>query len=246
MIVVLTMGRSGSSLMMQTLKLLGADVFGYTFRKNPTDAHFALNPKGYFEDGRLYARGLKSEAFRRLQAQGNPKIAFKTDVLNFVESDAIELWQGAIHQITCVLVSIRIPCEQARSEFLGTDVHPMPDGSMPSAKLAEFQFSTEFLQNYRQNFQTLERHIEGPLSCYGDRLHAIDYAQARIDPDRYVRRVATCAKLTPTDTEIEQAIDNIEEGLYRNKADDLSETQGHWAQRLGAQKVYEELRMRFP
>ncbi|MEP5153098.1 hypothetical protein, partial [Planktotalea sp.] len=66
MIVVLTLGRSGSSLMMQTLKILGADVFGFAFGKNPTKRHVEANPKGYFEDGQLFAKGLNSHAFKKL------------------------------------------------------------------------------------------------------------------------------------------------------------------------------------
>jgi len=245
MIVVLTMGRSGSSLMMQTLKLLGADVFGVLFRDNPTEAHIALNPKGYFEDGRLYSRGLKSRAFRKLKEQGTSRTAFKMDVLNFVEEDTIELWQNALEQITCVLVSFRTPCEQAKSEFLGTHLHPNADGTPPDPKLAEFQLTTEFLKNYRQNFQTLQDHLDGPLSDYSDRTYAVDYAEARNDPAGYVRRVSKCAQLTPTDAHVKQAIANIEAGLYRNKADDLVEKQGEWAKRLGAQAVYEQLKTRF-
>ena len=243
MIVVLTLGRSGSSLVMQTLKHLGADVFGATFNADPSQSHIALNPKGYFEDGVLYAKGLRSKAFEHLKKRDDPSVAFKTDLRNFVDQSATELWQNARADISCVLVSIRIPCEQARSETMDLAGSEGEYGSPRRARIEELSLSGSFLKTYRQSFEALQTLLEGDLDAYRDCTFAVDYAQARTDPNAYVKRIADCAGLDANPQACARAAANIETALYRNKETDLRETQGIWARQTGAQSAYEKIKV---
>ncbi len=225
--------------MMQTLEILGADPFGRRFDRDPSQQHIDANPKGFFEFGPLYAKGLRSPEFKYLKTHGHSKSAFKTDLRNFVDGDAGALWQEVSAQITCVFVSIRIPCEQTVSEVANFSEASQSD---PAKRLEELQMSGLFLQTYQQSFDALESRLAGDLSNYRSRVHAVDYAQARTQPKAYVARIAQCAKLAPTEDMFKRAAANIEAGLYRNKQEDLRESQGKWAKQTGAQASYERIK----
>lgn len=241
MIVVLTLGRSGSSLIMQTLKHLGADVFGFAFGRDPSAAHIALNPKGYFEDGPLYEKGLRSFAFSKLSERAHRTLAFKSDLRNFSDPSASAAWLDASDRISAVLISIRTPEEQARSEILGM-ASDETGARERDLRVAEFQRATFFLRSYRTCLADLQRQLEGPLAGYRMRCRAIDYKQARLDPEGYVARIAMSAGLDATGRQRRAARDNIELGLYRHRAEALQADYGVWAQDLGALKAYDDIK----
>ncbi|MEP5154565.1 hypothetical protein, partial [Planktotalea sp.] len=172
----------------------------------------------------------------------NNNLAFKSDLRNFLKDDIVETWQDAQNKISNVIVSIRIPCEQTRSEFQNFAETAQDKDFERNARLEELRMSGEFLQTYQQSFQALEELLNGPLAVYRDRTFAVDYALARNNPEAYVRRVAQCANLELTEETLAPAMANIEASLYRNKSYDLSETQGQWARQTGAQAAYERIK----
>lgn len=245
MIVVLTLGRSGSSLIMQTLKTLGADVVGLVFSRTASTSHIAMNPGGYYEDGPLYSLGLKSRSFQILRDKAGPTTAFKAGLHTFLDDSATALWQEVAPQVTCVLLSIRTPCEQAKSETKGMKIIPEDGHSLPRKDIADFQLSTQFLKTYQQSFDSLQDLLSGSLADYHAKTHAIDYAQTRADALGYVRHIGQCAGLNPKQDQIAKATANIQNALYRHRAEDLRGTHGAWARALGAQASFERIKSLF-
>jgi hypothetical protein len=239
MIIVLTLGRSGSSMLMQILQELGITVVGQKFdvKDDPRSQqiHERLNPKGYFEKPEIFYGGPSSGEFQAMIKSGRSDIACKMDVRHFVDEKQLPLWIDAAENISSILLSYRAPSEQARSEFM-TDADPVHRNS----RAFEFTFLTRFLKDYVETYGAAEALLSSQLQMLASRVDYVAYSDAK-NPEHYVGRISSILNLQPSPEQISSAISNISPGLFRVKNSDLSAAERHWAVQLGAEKVYSQI-----
>lgn len=239
MIIVLTLGRSGSSLLMQTLDKLGISVTGRRFDVKgdalTQQFHEALNPKGYFESPEIYYGGPSSSAFQTLMRNDRRNTACKMDLRHLVDETQWPYWLEAADSISSILLSYRSPSEQARSEFAGAG-----DPVHCSDQAHEFGFLTRFLKDYVETYGAVEELLDGPLKLLAAKFDCIAYSEAR-NPDAYIRRLCAIVGLRPSLQQMSLAVANISPELFRIRDSDLSAEERKWASQLGASKVHAQL-----
>lgn len=233
MIVVLTLGRSGSSLLMQTLRELGVDVAGRDFRTEASAEHYQGNPKGYWEDPQIYHHGIASENFQTLIS--SPNRACKMDLRHLFNPSESMAWLRSEPRLKAIYISIREPSEQARSEYMGQIA------KHERTPLLEFQFTTTFLIRYVRVFHKIAAALDGDLRALKPKIHLVNYADAQRNSPEFVRRVVATAKLNSTRSQIESAAENIDPNLHRIQFDNLSPVEHQWAQKLQARDLFELL-----
>lgn len=237
MIIVLTLGRSGSSLLMQTLHRLGVDVAGNRFvgRESPhaDAAHRACNPRGYHEEPDLFEHGTESRKFEELLLR-KAQVACKMDLRHLIASDQFRNWGLCENRIDRVLISFREPAEQAHSWFVA---HEFADQDMERAR---FQFITSFLRDYVQILRRVEKVLATELQVLSPRVDWVDYHLAQ-DSDAYVSAVSDAVSPCPSVSQIAGAKANITQTLYRNRRSDLNAEELCWAEALGATSTYQRL-----
>ncbi len=229
MIIVFTLGRSGSSLLMQTLNTLGVKAIGRAFDNDREVSHYEANPKGYFEEPEIMYSGPKSTTFQSLLSS---HVACKMELRHLYEED-IELWINSLSEIQSIFISYRQPSEQAHSEC----------AALKKTDNKNFFCLTMFLERYRNSFSQVAHRLEYDLSAFKSKTHLIDFSEAHKDPFQYVNFIADSAGMNPTSRQLKDAIDNIEPALYRNKLDNLQIQEKEFASKLNALEIYELLRL---
>jgi len=239
MIIVLTLGRSGSSMLMQTMQKLGINVVGREFDVKADSlsqqAHETLNPKGYFESPGIYYGGPSSSEFQAILKNRRVDVACKMDVRHFVDEKQLPFWTDAADDISAILLSYRSPSEQARSELLA-DADPM----QRKDSTQEFTFITRFLKDYVETYGAFESLLSSRLEVLASKADYVAYSDAK-NPETYVKRICSILKLQPSPEQSLSAIENISPELFRVKNSDLSQDERNWAFQLGAEKVYSQI-----
>jgi hypothetical protein len=208
-IIVLTHPRTGSSLVMQTLRLLGVPVMGSAAHPQlPASA----NPKGYFEDQDLLRHGLHAPALIHQPALLRGR-AVKLALHPMVSRSSIEEWTALARSNAALLLPIRTPAEWlASAERLlcadGTAAH-------------RSAFFRTWVRNYLLDVGYLAASVcEEGFSRVAP--ICIDYRQAVTDPTGYVTTIAAAGGLRPTSDQLAHAIANIDRGLYRTRSEDVA------------------------
>ena len=239
MIIILTLGRSGSSLIMQTLKHLGCNVIGRQFdsHDDPDRArrHRELNPGGYFEEPDIYYGGAKSVTFQEALRAGIDRQACKMDLRHFWDPDQANFWEDAVPLISAIIISYRHPAEQAHSEYLGSGLALEDSGAR-----ARFLFLTEFLRTYTKAYGAVARRDAYFCPSLVPKTHLVGH-HAADDPGSYVERLQDIAQLAPDPEQIALARSNISADLVRTRATGLDEQELDWAARSGAVDVFQTL-----
>ena len=208
-IIVLTHPRTGSSLVMQTLRLLGAPVIGSAQHSQlPASA----NPKGYFEDHELLRHGLHSPALIDQPAMLRGQ-AVKLALHPMVKRRSIEEWGAIARSNAALLLPIRTPAEWLASSqaLLGGD----------GTAARRSAFFRAWARNYLLDVGYLAACVGAEGSSHVAPI-CIDYRQAVIDPVGYVTAIAAAGRLRPTPDQVAQAVANIDHGLYRTRVDDVA------------------------
>ena len=109
--VVLALPRTGSSLIMQTLKILGKNVIGDKYRD---DLPVSANPKGYYEYKELLSQGLISRITETLgdRLEGSAVKIAATSMLLPVRG---RQWKELEKNSACMFITYRHPLEIAVS-----------------------------------------------------------------------------------------------------------------------------------
>lgn len=239
MIIVLTLGRSGSSLLMQTLQKLGVTVAGRQFDVKGDSLsqqfHEALNPKGYFESPEIYFGGPSSAAFQTLMKSDRRNMACKMDVRHFVDERQWPYWLDAAEAISSILLSYRSPAEQARSEFAG-----VAGTARYREQSHEFTFITRFLKDYVETYGAVDSLVGSTLQPLASKIDYIAYSEAK-NAESYTVRLGALVGLQPSPEQLSSAVSNISPKLFRIRDSDLSPEERHWASQLGATAVYSQL-----
>lgn len=205
-IIVLTHARTGSSLLMQTLRLLGADVVGIAER---ADLPHSANPKGFFENIEILGQGLHAPV---LTAQ--PDLlrgrAVKLALRPLARRRSAEEWAALTGRAVVLLLPIRHPAESLRSRRV-----LLRSADTPTL-VAQFHASA---RNMLLDFAFLADRVCAPE--FGRPAPpCIDYRQVVLDPSGYVAGVAAAAALCPSSAQVAAATANIDGALYRVRADD--------------------------
>ncbi|CAK0750697.1 conserved hypothetical protein [Gammaproteobacteria bacterium] len=223
--VVLAHPRSGSSLLMQTLSILGMPWVGEIFRP---DLPVVANPNGYLEDKELLCDGLSTKVVARLgECDGH---AMKLSLHHMVTPGREEQWQRLEDANARLLIPIRHPLEIALSRrvFL-----PPGKGGLVS--------TITFLLQYADNYRKLAHILGNEFPNLGVRACLVPYRLKNDDPSRYVDRVRTQAGLPECPIRSARAVDNIRPDLYRIRVQEQPETYREWYERTPALRVFEHL-----
>lgn len=207
-IIVLTHPRTGSSLVMQTLRLLGADVIG-----SAEHSHLPMsaNPRGFFEDGELLRQGLQAPALARQPALLRRRCV-KLALHPIVERRSDEEWTALAQSNATLLLPIRTPAEWLVSSeaLLHADVTAARRSALFRAWARRYLIDVGYLAD---RVCSTEFSRAAPI--------CIDYRLAVTNPPAYVMAVAEAAGLRPTSSQVAQAVANIDRGLYRARIDDV-------------------------
>lgn len=206
-IIVLTHPRTGSSLVMQTLRLLGAEVIGDAERH---DLPPTANPKGYFENRDLLWHGLHAPALAERPDLIRGR-AVKLALRQLVKRRSEEEWGALAQQDVVLLLPIRAPAELLLSREV---LLRRKDG--PAARSRLFHSSA---RNYLIDVGFLADRVCSPDFTRPAPI-CIDYRQAMDDPAGYVDGIARVARLSPTPSQVAGAMANIDHSLYRFRLDD--------------------------
>lgn len=204
-VIVLTHARTGSSLVMQTLRLLGLPVIGSLARHDlPQEA----NPKGYFEDRDLLRHGLLAPAAAE-QPGALAGRGFKMALGPLVRRRSVEEYDALASGAATLLLPIRSPAESLASR----DV--LLRGDTSAAARARLFRSTArgYLVDIGWLADRVCAHGLPPPAC-------VDYRDAIDDPAGYVAAIARAAALAPGPAAYAAAVANIDRDLYRRRRDD--------------------------
>lgn len=239
MVIVLTLGRSGSSMLMQSLKLLGMNVIGRDFDIKGSaisqKKHEELNPKGYLEEPRIYYGGPASIEFQTLCQQNQYPSACKMDIRHFTNTNQSKYWKNLANDITSILVSYRDPSEQASSEHTAS----FQQDSTIDAK-EYFRFISKFLMDYKNTYGCIDETLNKRLPSLRHKVYFIDYASAK-KPQEYIAKLRSLTDIQPTQDQYHLAVSNISPKLFRVTHSSLSKEEIFWARKTGALDVYLEL-----
>lgn len=205
-VVVLTHPRTGSSLLMQTLRLLGADISGEAERPGvPREA----NPRGYFENVPVLLHGLRAPLLAEQPALLRGR-AFKLSLAALVGRADPDEWRLLRRPEVTLLLPMRSPAESLRSQqvFL----------QKPEEQARRALHHVASVRQHLLAFAALARWVTDP--AFGRTAPAvIDYPLALADPAAYLDRVAGAARLAPTPAQRTAAAANIDRTLHRFTAD---------------------------
>ena len=232
-IIVLTHPRTGSSLLMQTLRLLGADVIGSAEHPRlPASA----NPKGFFEEPELLRHGLHAPALVSEPAMLRGR-SVKLALHSLVKRGSAGEWAVLARSNAALILPIRTPGEWLASSAV------LHRTDLTAAERAGF------IRGWARDYLIDVGYLASRVCAPGFSRVApicIEYHAAVRDPARYVMAVATAGGLRPTSSQVSQAIANIDPGLYRTRAGDMEAVQRLTAGVRPLEAIHELLRSHDP
>lgn len=228
-IVVLTHPRTGSSLLMQTLRLLGAEIRGEAERPDvPREA----NPRGYYEHVPVLHHGL-----RALPLATQPTLlrgqAFKLSLSALVSRADPEEWRRLRQPAVTLLLPVRSPTESLRSQqvFL----------LQPKEQARRALHHVASVRSHLLDYATLARWTTA--EDFGRPAPTvIDYPLALSAPAAYLDLVARSASLRPTEAQRAAAAANIDHALHRYTAARVSAEEPASARAEVLEAIYQTLR----
>ncbi|BBE72219.1 sulfotransferase family protein [Oharaeibacter diazotrophicus] len=226
--IVLAHPRTGSSLLMQTLALLGMPWIG---RVRRDDLGEDANPRGYYEDPEVLARGLTvGEVARVGPVDGR---AVKIGLANMTAPGRIGQWRAWEAGGARILVPFRHPLESAVSQRAFT-----PRMAEPRAL---FEAVTAFLYGHARDHAALASILTREVPALAERTTPIAYTRHLEDPAGFVEDVRRHAGLPADPARQAAAVANVEAALHRVEAAALPDEQREWYERSPARAVHERL-----
>ena len=227
LIIVLAHPRTGSALLMQTLRLLNVSVIGQFERKKlPQQA----NPKGYYEDANILVNGLTDQAIEKIEQNKSEIIAVKTALVNRIKDDQAYQWQYIQEKRATIFVPIRPPLESAVSRLIFTQNQ--------YDETARFRLITTFLRNYQLQHKTLSEIFLNKVPELLPNTFTVDYHTALNNPQKYVQSIIDKAGLTVSKSQFEDALKNIDSALYRYNQELFDDNVKKWHRKIGADRFY--------
>lgn len=227
--VVLAHPRTGSSLLMQTLSILGMPWVGSHHREDlPVEA----NPKGYLEDRALLVQGLTGANLARLGALDGH--ALKLSLSDMVAPGRMAQWRLLEAEGARLLIPFRHPLESAASSRVFDPGMAEPRGF--------FLAVARSLHDYAREYRALATILTGEVPGLLPRTMLVPHGLHLDDPGGFVEAIRVHAGLPHDPARQAAAVGNIESGLYRFRAPGMPEAHRGWYERTPARQVYEILR----
>ncbi len=227
LIVILAHPRTGSSLLMQTLRLLNVGIIGESERK---DLPLQANPKGYYEDKKILSNGLISQVIEKIEQNENEIIAVKIALKGMTEDNRANQWQYLQKKCATILVPIRPPLESALSNLVFF--------RKQDNEIIRFMQITTFLRNYQIHYRKLSEIFVKKIPELLPMVFTIDYSMAQNNPLEYVQRIIDMAGLIVSQSQFNDALKNIDPELYRFNQDSFEDRVKKWNQKIGTDLFY--------
>ena len=229
LIIVLAHPRTGSSLVMQTLKFFNVGIIGQ-FERN--DLPQEANPKGYYEDKYILNKGLTDLVIDKIEQNEYEIVAVKIALEGMIKDDHGNQWQYLQKRRATILVPIRPPLESAVSNLVFTNTQH---------EIIRFMKITTFLRNYQLQHKTLSEILLTKVPELLPRTFTIDYHTSLNNPQKYVENIANRAGLTVSKSQFEAALKNIDRALYRYNQEIVEDKVKKWHRKIGADSFYNVL-----
>jgi hypothetical protein len=226
LIIVLTHPRTGSSLLMQTLKCLNVGIIGEFKNDNmPIEA----NPKGYYEDEGILRKGIAREVIEKIESKEDEVVAIKLAFYGMIKGARDEQWQYLKEKRATILIAIRPPLETAVS-FMAFNKN--------KNELIHFKHITSFLRNYRLHYKALSEILLSKVPGLLPSSFIVNYHMALKNPHKYVKSIIESAELTVSRYQFQNALENIDSELYRYNQNLFEENVKNWNRIIGADQIY--------
>ena len=229
LIIVLAHPRTGSSLLMQTLKLLNVEIIGRFERK---DLPQQANPRGYYEDCHILRKGLTDRAIEKIEKNKAGTIAVKVALRWMIEEDRLNQWQYMQAKNAVILVPIRPPLESALSRMVFRTSYD---------KIIRFTMITSFLRDYQLHFKALSRLLLTKVPELLPNIHIVKYSIACDNPQRYINDITDISSLIVSEVQFNNALGNIDPALYTYNQTFFEEDLLEWNRKIGADIFYDIL-----
>ena len=226
LIIVLAHPRTGSALLMQTLRLLNVGIIGQFERR---DLPQQANPKGYYEDWDILMKGLTDQAIEIIEQNKSEMVAVKTALAGMVKDDYANQWQYLQEKRATLFVSIRPPLESAVSNLVFNSQHD---------EITRFREITIFLRNYQLQHKALSELLLKKVPELLPNTFTVDYHTALNNPRKYVQSIIDRAGLTVSKSQFEDALNNIDRALYRYNQEIVEDKVKKWHRKIGADSFY--------
>ena len=227
--VVLFRGRTGSSLLMQTLRILGKPVLGNFAVKSDLE----LNPRGYFELAELRDCGLTPK-LREEYLDELDKAAVKI-LVRSTFADGAEQWAWFARTQPQIFITYRHPLEQILSGHAAF-------GRGPAGEREMFMRITRGLRAWTADIGRVVLLVRNRYPTLIPRIAFIGYHEHLDAPAAFVERVARHAGLKPDETAYRRALNNIDGSLYRFRFEEFPKEYRRWYSAMPARRFFERLR----
>jgi len=226
-IIVLAHPRTGSSLLMQTLKILGLPVVG-SFKR--PDLPQEANPRGYYEDREILNKGINFNLLKKKQINLNGA-AVKLALKPMVRQERKEQWKKLEQNDAKIFITTRKPIESVLS---------FNTFNKSNEKTKDFFiFVTHNMNNYIKDYKLLTEILLTQTPSLIPNIKFIDFNMAIFQAEKYARTVAGFLNMQPAEVSIKEAVNNIEPSLYRYQSDKFPDKYWDWYKKLKLDIVYD-------
>lgn len=229
LIIVLAHPRTGSSMLMQTLRLLNVKVIGQ-FEREDLPQH--ANPKGYYEDKKILKKGLTLEAIDKIEKNESETLAVKIALSGMIQEDRVGQWRYMAEKGAIVFMPIRSPLEIASSRMVFKASYD---------NITRFVMISSFLRDYPLHLKSLAKIFLTETPELLSNIHTINHQTAYHKPSQYIQKIIDVAQLSVTEKAVSNALKNIDPSLYRYKQDSFDDELWQWYRNSGTKPFYDTL-----
>jgi hypothetical protein len=224
-IIVTGVPRSGTSMQMQTLKILGMEIVGEEFPQSKTgrdekavERSKLLNPKGFYEDRKSVVRGSQDfEALRgkaiKIIVDGLPSRMVERKINN----ETKEIMRGTSPEIidhSKIILCLRDPLQVAESQTnLVGNIHVAGEGG-------SFQNITGLLpenpERYAMEMGRFYLWLKKVRPELESKMLKIDFDDMHDQPEVQIRKIAKFICTNSTEDQIASAVANVSKELRRS------------------------------
>lgn len=222
--LILFTPRTGSSLLAQTIRLLGGGILGEPM----TDCPEAANPRGYYDIPDIRNQGWTE---KNIAICGEAWAGKTVKIMYPSLFECAEQWDWIRRHQPQIFVTYRHPLEQALSR---REVFRAKKNTEKNI----FILVTAFLRSWSYELNRCIDMLKAEYKDHLNRVLFIDYQSHLSDPRRFCLCVAKHLRLEPDEIKIQAAVNNIDPKLYRFRFDEVAPKYTEWFDALPASALY--------
>ena len=154
---------------------------------------------------------------------------FKIALNGMVKNSRLEHWQYLQKKRAAILVTIRPPLESAVSSLVF---------NRKNDELVHFKQITTYLRSYFLNYKALSEILLSKVPELMSNIFIVNYHMALNNPQKYVKRIVERAGLVVSKSQFQNAMENIDQDLYRYNQDFFEDNFKNWNRIIGADQIY--------